>query len=180
MAARVYITGAAGTGCSSLGRALAERLGVPHFDTDDYDWLPSEPPFTEKRPKAERLALLETDLAAHPGDGWVISGSADGWGYAVLAEASLIVFLRAPMPVRLARIRRREAERFGDRIKPGGDMALVHKQFLDWAASYEDAYSRGRSLIRHRAWLDAQPVPVLVQSGTAPVEDLLAEITARL
>ena len=34
MTRRIYITGAAGTGVSSLGRALAQRLHVSHADVD--------------------------------------------------------------------------------------------------------------------------------------------------
>ncbi|MEZ5686560.1 MAG: AAA family ATPase [Paracoccaceae bacterium] len=181
MAARVYITGAAGTGCTSLGRALAERLGILHLDTDDFYWEPSDPPYTRKRPRAERLALIAAEqIGTGPDGGWVLSGSADGWGDVVLADANLIVFLSAPTPIRLARIRKREAARFGERIKPGGDMVRVHRQFLDWAASYDEPYSSGRSLTRHRNWLAAQTAPVVELSGTIPVAEQLAAVMAAL
>ena len=39
MIRRIHILGAAGSGTTTLGRALAERLQCPHFDTDDYFWL---------------------------------------------------------------------------------------------------------------------------------------------
>lgn len=181
MAARVYITGAAGSGTSSLGRPLAERLSVPHLDTDDFYWAPTDPPYTLKRPVEERLALISAEqLAQGEGGGWVLSGSADGWGEVAIAGADLIVFLVTPTPLRLARIRRREAEKFGDRIKPGGDMHRTHAEFLKWAASYDEPYFRGRSLARHRHWLSGRPEPVLELSGTTPAEDMLAKVWAKL
>ena len=33
---RLHTLGASGSGTTTLGRALAERLQCPHFDTDDY------------------------------------------------------------------------------------------------------------------------------------------------
>src|SRR4029453_16093638 len=36
---RIHILGASGSGTTTLGRALAEHLQCPHFDTDDYFWV---------------------------------------------------------------------------------------------------------------------------------------------
>ena len=181
MAARVYITGAAGSGTSTLGRALAALLGVVHLDIDDYFWAPTEPPYTEKRPVEERLALISAaQLGQGEAGGWVLSGALDGWGELAIAGADLIVFLVTPAALRLARIRRREAEEFGPRIKPGGDMAQSHAQFLKWAASYDEPYFPGRSLARHRAWLSGRAEPVLELSGTTALEEMVAAVLARL
>ena len=45
MTLRIYLTGAAGAGVTTLGRALASTLQLPHFDVDDYYWYPSDPPY---------------------------------------------------------------------------------------------------------------------------------------
>lgn len=55
---RILITGASGSGTSTLGRALAEKLDGAFFDVDDYFWLSTMPPFTQKRDGALRLSLL--------------------------------------------------------------------------------------------------------------------------
>ena len=49
MVNRLHILGASGSGTTTLGRALAERLTYLHFDTDDYYWLSTDPPFTAQR-----------------------------------------------------------------------------------------------------------------------------------
>ncbi|ETX02276.1 MAG: hypothetical protein ETSY1_04195, partial [Candidatus Entotheonella factor] len=75
---RIHLLGASGSGTTTLGRALVERLNCPHFDTDDYFWLPTDPPFTHKRDTPWRQQRLMDDLTTH--DAWVLSGSLCGWG----------------------------------------------------------------------------------------------------
>lgn len=175
--ARIHITGASCTGTTTLGRLLAEALGLPLVDTDEFYWRPTELPYTSKRPVSERLALMR---AAMGEDGWIISGSLDGWGDTLVADADLIVFLTAPMAVRLARLKARERRRFGGRIGPGGDMEHVHASFLVWAAQYDDAGFTGRSRLRHETWLAEQNVPVLELDGLRPPEDLAERVISAL
>ena len=95
----------------------SDRLGVPHLDTDDFYWLPTNPPFTTKRPAAKRITLLLERLASRPG--WVLSGRALNWGEPFEPLYDFIVFLTLDPNVRMDRIRRRELARYGDRIQPG-------------------------------------------------------------
>ena len=117
---RLHILGASGSGTTTLGRALAARLQCPHFDADDYFWVPTDPPYTHKRERTERQRLLMDDLTAH--DSWVLSGSLCGWGGVAITLFELVVFLVIPQDIRMARLHRREHARFGERILPGGDM----------------------------------------------------------
>ncbi len=177
MAARVYITGAAGCGATTLGRAVARALKVPMVDTDDHYWVPTDPPYTEKYPTPERRARMARLMA---GQGWVVSGECEGWGDDMLAGASLVVFLTLARPLRLIRLRQREAARFGARILPGGDMEAIHRSFLDWAMSYDDEGAAGRSRARQEAWLTRQPAPVLRLDADAPIEVLVGGVVAAL
>jgi len=68
----VHITGASGAGTSTLGRALATRLGIPQIESDDIIWEPTDPPFQTLRDRAARQPLL---IAATSGAAWVLSGS---------------------------------------------------------------------------------------------------------
>ncbi|GKY86966.1 AAA family ATPase [Sinisalibacter aestuarii] len=174
---KLHITGAACTGATTLGRHLAEALGVPLLDTDDFYWRPTDPPFTDKRPAAARIALMQEAMGE---DGWIISGSIDGWGDPLLVGADLIVFLTAPTAMRLARLKARERRRFGERIAPGGDMEGVHANFLVWASQYDDTGFPGRSRLRHETWLAEQTVPVLRLDARQPPDRLAAEVLARL
>jgi len=62
VARRVHILGASGAGPTTLAQALAARLGCPHYDVDDYFWLPSDPPFQHIRDREARRAMLSADL----------------------------------------------------------------------------------------------------------------------
>lgn len=174
---RIHITGAAGAGVSSLGRALGAALGVTCIDSDDAYWEPTDPPFTAKRPVAARRDWL---LAAQGTGGWIVAGSLCGWGDAAVVEADLIVFLTVPTELRLERLREREYRAFGDRIGPGGDMEHIHSAFLKWAAGYDDPHFTGRSRVTHESWLREQRAPVLRLDGTEPPEALVAGVLGAL
>lgn len=175
MSKRIYISGASGAGVSTLGAALAAKLQVPHFDVDDYYWYPTEPPFERSRPPAERINLLNGSLA----DGqWVLSGSLDGWGDEVIQRVDLVVFIDTPTLLRMARLKSRESQRYGERILPGGDMHANHQAFLAWAESYETGVQTGRSRPRHERWLKQLKLRSLRVNGETPIEPLLAEILA--
>ena len=157
---RVHIVGASGAGTTTLGQALAQRLACPHFDTDDYFWLPTQPPFQDIRPAAERRALLGSDLARHPR--WVLSGSLCGWGDVFIPLFDRVVFLWVPPHIRLARLRERECRRYGAAaIAPGGAQHAAYERFMTWAGGYDDGLDvpeRCRRL--HEQWLAALPCPV--------------------
>lgn len=174
---RIHITGAAGTGASTLGRALAETFDVAFVDTDDAYWMPTNPRFTTKRPVPDRLRAL---AQAQGQGGWVVAGSLCGWGDPAIEAADLIVFLTAPTAQRLARIRSRERAEYGDRVRPGGDMERIHSEFINWAAQYDDPHFTGRSRVMHEAWLIEQTAPVLRLEGTAPTETLVAAVREAL
>lgn len=174
---RIHVLGAAGSGTTTLGRALAGALALPHHDTDDYFWMPTEPPFAEARPVADRLALMQALFV--PRAGWVLSGSLVGWGDPLIASFDLVVFLRTGAETRLARLHRREAGRYGaDAVAPGGDRHAESRAFLDWAAGYDSGDLTGRSLQRHEAWLGTLPCPVLRLDGGAPLAALCDAVLA--
>lgn len=171
---RIYITGASCAGVTTLGHSLAPLLGVQHVDVDDFYWLPTNPPFTTKRPVNERVRLIEQTLSDH---GWVLTGSFDGWGDALIAHVDLIVFVTTPTPVRLDRLARREQQLFGDRIAPGGDMHEIHVAFREWASQYDNPAFSSRSRARHEAWISKQTVQVLRIDGENTAEKMVAEVT---
>ncbi len=175
---RVHVTGAACAGVTTLGHALATRLDVPLVDTDDAYWLPTDPPYTARRLPQERRALIRQWLDG--ATGWVIAGSLVSWGTELIRTAQLTVFVDTPTPLRLERLRAREAARFGSRILPGGDMHVIHESFLDWAACYDDPSFDGRSRRGHEDWLSRLPMPVLALDGTRPVDSLAEQVVMSL
>jgi hypothetical protein len=165
---RIHITGASGSGTSTLGAALATALGYTLFDADNYYWLPTTPPFAHKRAPAERLRQLVDDLSAHPNA--VLAGSILDWGAALEDSFDLIVFLYLDTATRIARLRTRETARLGH----------ADPAFLTWAAQYDEGPPSGRSLAKHRAWLLARRCPIVEIHGDSSVPERLQSVLAAL
>lgn len=167
--ARLHVIGAPGAGKSSLARALAERTGLPHVESDDLFWAPTDPPYRWSRPADERAALIAERL---PPDGaWVLSGTLPIPDAPPFAGVTQTFRLALAAPDRLARLRSREAARFGARIAPGGEMHATHAAFLDWAAAFDEAAvdqaCEGALVMR----LDARlPVATLMESALRELE----------
>jgi len=174
---RIHILGASGSGTTTLAAAIAARHGHRHLDTDDFYWLPTDPPYQTPRPREARLALLETALAASPA--WVLSGSLCGWGDPLIPRFQLIVFITVPTDVRMQRLRTRELTRYGaEAIASGGGLHQAHVAFLEWAGRYDDADATERSRALHDGWLAAMSVPVVRLEGDRPVAAQLAALEA--
>jgi adenylate kinase family enzyme len=173
---RIHVLGASGSGVTTLGRALAQTLALPHHDSDDYFWLPTVPPYQTQRPAAERLRLMQEVFL--PRADWVLSGSVTGWGDELIPLFDLVVYMQAPRELRLQRLRAREAAHFGaDAVGPGGWRHDETESFVEWASHYEDGTREGRSLAKHRAWLAGLPCPVMRLDGARPTAELVADIS---
>lgn len=160
----VHIFGASGSGTTTLGRLIGQRTGWTHLDSDDYFWLPADPPFTAKRPREERVPLMLRDIDA--AQNVVISGSLVGWGDGLIPHFTLCVRTVLEPAVRLERLHQRELARFGARIQPGGDMAQTHQAFMDWAATYDDGPVTTRSRAMHDQWQENLKCPVITVDTT--------------
>ncbi len=145
----LMITGAPGSGTTSLGRALAAALHLRHLDSDAYYWQQTPRPFSLPRAPQERLSRLRDDLRGCPGA--VISGSVAGWGSEVEDLFDLVVFLYLPTELRLRRLARRNAEHYG----------TANPRLLQWAARYDDGPLDARSLNNQLCWLSQRRCPVL-------------------
>jgi adenylate kinase family enzyme len=175
---RIHILGASGSGTTTLGRALAERLQYAHFDTDDYFWVPTDPPYTQQRERTSREHLLMEDVTTH--GSWVVSGSLCDWGDGVIPLLELAVFLCLPHALRMERLQHREGQRFGERIMPGGDMYEQSQAFLAWAASYDEGDLSMRSRQRHEQWLNTLPCPIIRREGKYTIEEQLAGLMVEI
>jgi adenylate kinase family enzyme len=179
---RLHIFGASGTGTSTLGRAMADAWSVPFHDTDDYFWLPTEPPYTTHRPVPERLVLMQDMFL--PRRAWVLAGSLAGWGDPLIPCFDAVVFLKLDPTTRMARLRAREVTRYGaEEVAPGGRYHDGYQSFMTWAAGYDDPDFNGRSLARHQDWLDRIKARTLLQvvelDAAMPTDRQVTELLAR-
>lgn len=170
----IHIFGASGSGTTTLGKCLSERLGYKFMDTDDYFWLPTDPRFTVKRPIAERIELMINDIKSN--DNVVISGSLVDWGDALIPYFTLAIRLETEQELRINRLKQRETERFGSRIDEGGDMYEQHMRFIEWAKAYDNGGADIRSKVKHDIWEKTLSCKLICLNGADCLDDNFRKI----
>jgi adenylate kinase family enzyme len=165
---RIHLTGASGSGTTTLGRTLAETLGYSHFDADDFYWLPTQPKFQVKRDKIERLNMLWD--CYNESNKTVLSGSVVDWDKRLDASFDLVIFLWIPSKIRLERLEQREIERYG----------FINQEFIDWAARYDTGDMTLRSRVRHEAWLETLQCDILSLEGDFSNKERLGRVLEKL
>jgi len=173
MSRGIIIFGSSGSGKTTLGKMVAEKLGLPYFDLDDYIWRrDADKPFTVMYTREEKINRLMSDISRSKF--FVMAGSMDSFNTPFVPLFDLAVHITASVEVRLARINKREFERFGKRILEGGDLYENHQRFLNVSARYDSDGSP--SMKTHEQWANSLPCKVIRING----EDSLSNSTERI
>ncbi len=170
----IHILGASGSGTTTLAKAISGYYGFLHLDADDFFWEKTNPPFTRKRAYANRQTLMAEAIAG--AEKCVISGSMEGWGNIFIPQLELVIYVHTPTEVRIERLRRREREKFGSRILPGGDMYENHEEFIKWASAYDFGGLEIRSARLHKEWLKQITCPVVTLDGQCACDENLKHL----
>jgi len=121
---RVLVMGCSGSGKSTFGRALADRLGLPFVSLDRLFWQPGwrEPDMQDFTAKVTRAA---------EGPAWVIDGNYTRYGAGELrrARADTIVWFDLPRWLCMASIIVRSVKSYGV-VRP--EMAPGCPERFDW------------------------------------------------
>jgi adenylate kinase family enzyme len=149
---KIHILGPSGSGTTTLGKALAKKLKIRHFDSDDFFWIKTDPPFFKKRPADKRALKLKNSLKKH--GSWILSGSMLKWGDFLIPEFDIIIYKYLEPEERIRRLIKREKEHFGDRIEKGNDMHEIYNEFIEWAKTYETGGMDSRSRISEEEWMN--------------------------
>ena len=164
---KILIMGASGSGQSTLGRALANKLNYKWVDSDDIYWLPTTPMYQEKRNIDERLkiALKEAER-----ESLVFSGSINGWGTKLENAFDIVVFLSLDTELRLSRLREREQRELG----------FVDEAFIEWASEYENPLSESRNRVKHEKWISERKSRILCLEGDETVQQRIEHVISFL
>ena len=174
----IHIFGGAGSGTTTLGRKICHELGYYLMDTDDYFWMPTEPKFTQKRPREERIARMTEDINRF--SNVVISGSLTDWGDVLIPCFTLAIRIEMEPSLRIKRLIQREKDRFGSQIEVGGEMYQHHLEFVKWAKAYDNGGMDIRSKALHDEWQKSLPCRILLLDGANKLEDNFQKVLEAL
>ena len=158
----ILICGLNGTGKSTLGRILADRMGYEFIDNEDLFFPKTDPLYTFSSPRSEEevIRLLEDKIIRN--NRFIFAAVKGNYGDRLIALLDYIVLIEVPKQIRSNRVRDRSYQKFGDRILPGGDLYEKENKWFSLTDNRPDTYVTD--------WLETLDRPVIRIDGTLPVE----------
>ncbi len=166
----IIIFGANGSGKTTLARELAHVLNYKHIDHENYAFGESKVPYTNPRSPEDYLPEMLDEIRQC--GAFILSAVTGDFGDVMSQYYELAVYISAPLEFRLERIKGREYDKFGDRVREDGDMYEHQKEFYKFVAN--------RSLDKIEKWAETLECPVLKVDGTKPVEELVRYILRKI
>lgn len=167
----INIFGSSGSGTTTLAKSLSEIYDFYHIDIDDIMWEKTDPPFTIRRDNQDIKNDMHEILKNHQNT--IISGAIVNIYDELKENIDLYIYMNLDIETRIKRINRRELNRFGKRVLPGGDLYEKHQDFLQWVSDYEHNPEYLRSRRQHLSWLDGVSKPVLRITDELSIDELL-------
>ena len=158
---RIIICGLNGAGKSTLGRALAKRLQYEFRDIEDYYFPKTDDKYeySVQRTEEEVAALLLNDLEEN--DDVVLASVRGNYSEQIEKLFDLAVYIDIPKEIRMARVRKRSYDKFGNRMLPGGELYESEERFFKMVEARSDDHAKG--------WLTDLTCPVISIDGTVEV-----------
>ena len=168
---KIHLLGPSCSGTSTLGKLIADKYNIPWFDTDEIFWIKTDPPFTTKRERNERIEILKQNFEKN--NSLVLSGSALQWGGFIKEYLDIVIYKYVEQDIRIKRLLDREKRRYGDRISFGNDMHEIHKEFVEWNKKYETGGMEMRSRRSELFWIsDLKCEVIKLEKDIKPEEEL--------
>lgn len=159
----ILVCGLNGVGKSTLGKALAERLGYYFIDIEDLYFPKTDPDYIYANPRSRKEveALLLQEMKAH--ENFVLASVKGDYGEEISASFQCAVLLEVPRELRLERVKNRSFQKFGDRMRTGGDLCEREENFFAFVASRKE-----NTVIE---WARSLKCPVIRLDGTKAIEE---------
>lgn len=135
-AQRIMIVGGPGSGKSTLATKLGARLGLPVYRVDHLIWAPN---WVERDLSLRTAEALEIEAQ----DAWIFEGGGAQTFENRLARADVLIWLDAPIGVRLFRLAQR-AWRWRGRARPEMADGCVERLDANWLGFLKWAWDTRR------------------------------------
>lgn len=122
MGTGIIICGLNGTGKSTLGKALAEKLHFYFIDNEDLYFPKTDPVYIYAAPRTreEVEKFLLNEIKAH--ESFVFASVKGDYGESTDSFFQYAVLIDVPKDIRIERVKNRSFQKFGNRMLPGGDL----------------------------------------------------------
>ena len=159
----ILICGLNGTGKSTLGRMLADRMRYEFIDNEDLFFPKADPSYTFSSPRSEEdvIRLREENICEN--NRFIFAAVRGNYGDRLIASLDYIVLIEVPKQIRSKRVRDRSYQKFGDRILPGGDLYDKENKWFSLTDGRPETYVTD--------WLETVNCPVIRIDGTMPVKE---------
>ena len=159
----IQICGLNGCGKSTLGRALADRLGFHFIDSEDLYFRkdPTGSQYASARSQEEAKSLLMQEVFAYPN--FIFASVKGNYGEEIAAMYNYVILIDVPSEIREQRIRNRSFQKLGSRMLPGGDLYAQEEAFIQMAAARKEDHIEN--------WLQSVKCPILKIDGSKSIAD---------
>ena len=159
----ILICGLNGTGKSTLGRLLADRMRYEFIDNEDLFFPKADPSYTFSSPRSKEdvIRLLEEKISEN--NRFIFAAVRGNYGDRLIASLDYIVLIEVPKQIRSKRVRDRSYQKFGDRILPGGDLYDKENKWFSLTDGRPETYVTD--------WLETVNCPVIRIDGTMPIKE---------
>ncbi|MCI8589918.1 MAG: AAA family ATPase [Clostridiales bacterium] len=157
----IIVCGLNGCGKSTVGKALAEAIGFYFIDHEELCFGGMSEDYIAGHSRREMIDKFKEIIIEHPN---FILAAVNGMGEEELWPCfQYAVWIRAPKSIREQRVRDRSFQRFGNRMRPGGDLYVQEEKFFQMVS---DRTERDVD-----EWLQGLTCPIIQIDGTKPVRE---------
>lgn len=169
----IAVCGANGCGKTTLGNALSKELKIHCMDIEEYYFDNGIRPYSNPRSRDEVVKLIQRDIGKY--DEFIISAVNCNLGEEINKCYRLVVYVYAPLGVRMERIKNRSYQQFGKRMQMGGDLYEQEQRFFEFVRNESE-----RKIEETVAWINTLSTPVLQIDGTKPIKEIVKEIIKQI
>ncbi len=159
----ILICGLNGTGKSTLGKVLAEKLHFYFIDDEDLYFPKTNPDYIYASPRTQEEVeeLLLRKIKVH--ENFVFASVKGDYGQAISSFFHYAVLIDVPKNIRIQRVKNRSFQKFGNRMLLGGDLYEQEEAFFNFVES------RAENTVEE--WIQCLKCPIIRIDGTKPIEE---------
>ena len=159
----IIICGLNGTGKSTLGKALAEKMHFHFIDIENLYFPKTDPNYIYASPRTRKEVkkLLSDEMKTNKN--FILASVKGDYGEDIYSLIQYAILLDVPKNIRLQRVKKRSFQKFGNRMLSGGDLYEQEENFFHFVES------RDENTVEE--WVKSLKCPVIRIDGTQPIDE---------